>query len=184
MAAGSDGRVNKRPLAQDLGDRARGHHAGSVRASSRGLICTKEVGGRLMGWVCRVGSLLFWINPSAIALAAWRCSPRSFRASSCAQGIDLAARLHSNGRCRSRRIRGMAANQIRQRYSRDSNSDRSSLAFGFRLRCAATLSRRFAKWIGLELGRPGRWEAAGRARHDARWHAATVTKDLTCCTII
>jgi hypothetical protein len=36
-----------------------------------------------------------------------------------AQGIDLAARLHSNGRCRSHRIRGMAARRIRQRCSRD-----------------------------------------------------------------
>jgi hypothetical protein len=46
-----------------------------------------------------------------------------------AQDIDLAARLHSNGRCRSHRIRGMAARRIRQRCSRDSNSDRSCLAF-------------------------------------------------------
>jgi hypothetical protein len=35
----------------------------------------------------------------------------------------------------------MAARQIRQRYSRDSNSDRSSLAFEFRLRRGATLSQ-------------------------------------------
>jgi hypothetical protein len=42
-----------------------------------------------------------------------------------ALGIHLAARLRSNERCGSRRIRGMAARQIRQRCSRDSNSDRS-----------------------------------------------------------
>src|SRR6516225_7321495 len=49
-----------------------------------------------------------------------------------APGIHLAAGLRSNERCRSRRIPGMAARQIRQRCSRDSNSDRSSLASEFR----------------------------------------------------
>ena len=49
------------------------------------------------------------------------------------QGIDLAARLRSNGRGRTRRIPGMAARQIRRRCSRDSNSDRSCLASEFRL---------------------------------------------------
>jgi len=44
------------------------------------------------------------------------------------QDIDLAARLRSNGRSRRRRIPGMAAHQIRQRCSPDSNSDRSCLA--------------------------------------------------------
>ena len=59
-----------------------------------------------------------------------------------AQDIDLAARLHSNGRCRSHRIRGMAARQIRQRCSRDSNSDRSCLASEFRTQLTpASLSR-------------------------------------------
>jgi hypothetical protein len=49
------------------------------------------------------------------------------------QDIDLAARLRSNGRSRTRRIPSMAARQIRQRCSRDSNSDRSCLASEFRL---------------------------------------------------
>ena len=49
------------------------------------------------------------------------------------QDIDLAARLRSNGRSRTHRIPGMAARQIRQRCSRDSNSDRSCLASEFRL---------------------------------------------------
>ena len=43
------------------------------------------------------------------------------------QDIDLAARLRSNGRSRTRRIPGMVARQIRQRCSRDSNSDKSCL---------------------------------------------------------
>src|SRR5262249_29670623 len=50
-----------------------------------------------------------------------------------APGIHLAARLRSNERCGSRRIRGRAARRIRQRCSRDSNSDRSCLASEFRL---------------------------------------------------
>ena len=52
------------------------------------------------------------------------------------QDIDLAARLRSNGRSRTRtrRIPGMAARQIRQQYSRDSNSDRSCLVSEFGLR--------------------------------------------------
>ena len=49
------------------------------------------------------------------------------------QDIDLAARLRSNGRNRTRRIPGMAARQIRQRCSHDRNSDRSCLASEFRL---------------------------------------------------
>jgi hypothetical protein len=48
--------------------------------------------------------------------------------------IDLAARLRSNGRSRTRRIPGMAARQIRQRCSRDSNSDTSKLRLSWRLR--------------------------------------------------
>jgi len=49
------------------------------------------------------------------------------------QDIDLAARLRSNGRSRTRRIPGMAARQIHQRCSPDSNSDRSCVASEFRL---------------------------------------------------
>src|SRR5262249_48371238 len=55
--------------------------------------------------------------------------------------IDLAARLRSNGRSRtrripgtaSRRIPGMATRQIRQRCTPHSNSDKSCLAAEFRL---------------------------------------------------
>jgi hypothetical protein len=39
-----------------------------------------------------------------------------------------------DGRSRTRRIPGMAARQIRQQYSRDSNSDRSCLVSEFGLR--------------------------------------------------
>jgi hypothetical protein len=49
------------------------------------------------------------------------------------EDIDLAARLRSNERSRTRRIPGMAARQIRQRCTPDSNSDRSCLASEFRL---------------------------------------------------
>ena len=43
-----------------------------------------------------------------------------------APDTDPAAPLRSNGRCRSRRIPGMAARQTRQQCSLDSNSDRSA----------------------------------------------------------
>ena len=48
-AAGSGGRVDKRPLAQNLGDRARGHtRSVCVRLTERaGVICIREVGDRL-----------------------------------------------------------------------------------------------------------------------------------------
>src|SRR5262249_42504989 len=46
-----------------------------------------------------------------------------------AWGIDLAVGLRSNERCQSRRIRGRAARQIRQRCSRDSNSAAANVCF-------------------------------------------------------
>src|SRR5215831_15411588 len=122
---------SRRLIPEGLGDR---HHHASVLTGR-----TESFGTRRLEWLT-----LYEPHAPYAVTTPWLRSLRPPHASDLkkrapawlpanAPGIHLAARLRSNERCRSRRIRGMAARQIHQRCSRDSNSDRSCLASESRL---------------------------------------------------